>query len=137
MACENAAPRDYRACRTGGQGPCGHPRRVIGVGDPSALPTLDHLRWARARVPVSVACVILGETELEIEVDEPEPKLDPGATRERERERDATIIAPAPRRSSPAAAVPANAASVRAQPFGSFTPASPARGRGDAATRQW
>ena len=33
MACENAAPRDYRACRTGGQAPHGYPRRVAGVGD--------------------------------------------------------------------------------------------------------
>jgi serine/threonine protein kinase len=33
MACENAAPRDYRACRTGGQGQHGYPRRVAGVGD--------------------------------------------------------------------------------------------------------
>ena len=33
MACENAAPRDYRACRTGGQARHGYPRRVAGVGD--------------------------------------------------------------------------------------------------------
>jgi serine/threonine protein kinase len=33
MACENAAPRDYRACRTGGQARHGYPRRVVGVGD--------------------------------------------------------------------------------------------------------
>ena len=33
MACENAAPRDYRACRTGGQARRGYPRRVAGVGD--------------------------------------------------------------------------------------------------------
>ena len=36
MACENAAPPDYRACRTGGQGPHGYPRRVAGVGDVAA-----------------------------------------------------------------------------------------------------
>jgi serine/threonine protein kinase len=33
MACENAAPRDYRACRTEGQARHGYPRRVAGVGD--------------------------------------------------------------------------------------------------------
>lgn len=33
MACENAAPRDYRACRTSGQARHGYPRRVAGVGD--------------------------------------------------------------------------------------------------------
>ena len=33
MACENAAPRDYLACRTGGQARHGYPRRVAGVGD--------------------------------------------------------------------------------------------------------
>ena len=33
MACENAAPRDYRACRTGGQARHGYPQRVAGVGD--------------------------------------------------------------------------------------------------------
>ena len=33
MACENAAPLDYRACRTGGQARHGYPRRVAGVGD--------------------------------------------------------------------------------------------------------
>ena len=33
MACENAAPRDYRACRTSGQALQGYPRRVAGVGD--------------------------------------------------------------------------------------------------------
>src|SRR3954467_1327804 len=55
MACENAAPRDYRACRTGGQGPHGHPRHVVGVGDAVGLPMLDQLQWAGARVPVSVA----------------------------------------------------------------------------------
>ena len=33
MACENAAPLDYQACRTGGQARHGYPRRVAGVGD--------------------------------------------------------------------------------------------------------
>jgi hypothetical protein len=80
----------------------------------------------------SSARVIVGETELQIEVDEPEPtpRFDSSLTRLREREPDATIVAPAPRRPSPAAA-------VRAQPFGSFTPAPPTHRRGAAATRQW
>src|SRR4051794_11498931 len=82
---------------------------------------VDGARLSAVVVVSSSARVILGETELEIEVDEPEPKFDPSSTRLREREPDATIIAPAPRRSSPAAAVPAKAAAVRAQPFGSFT----------------
>jgi predicted component of type VI protein secretion system len=87
---------------------------------------VDGARLSAVVVVSSSARVTLGETELEIEVDEPEPKFDPSATRPRER--DATIIAPAPRRSPRAAA-------VRAQPFGSLTPAAPTRGRG--ATRQW
>ena len=37
MACENAAPRDYRACRTGGQARQGYPRQVAGVGDADPL----------------------------------------------------------------------------------------------------
>jgi predicted component of type VI protein secretion system len=98
---------------------------------------VDGARLSAVVVVSSSARVILGETELEIEVDEPEPKFDPSATRLREPEPDATIIAPAPRRSSPGAVVPARASAVRAQPFGSFTPAAPTRGRGDAATRQW
>ena len=89
---------------------------------------VDGARLSAVVVVSSSARVILGETELEIEVDEPEPRLDPSATRLRER--DATIIAPAPRRSSPAAA-------VGAQPFRSFTPAAPARDRSGGATRQW
>jgi predicted component of type VI protein secretion system len=89
---------------------------------------VDGARLSAVVVVSSSARVILGETELEIEVDEPEPKFDPSATRRREP--DATIIAPAPRRSSPTA-------TARAQPFGSFTPAPPTRGRGGAATRQW
>jgi predicted component of type VI protein secretion system len=91
---------------------------------------VDGARLSAVVVVSSSARVVLGETELEIEVDEPEPRFDPSATRLREREPDATIIAPAPRRSSPADA-------VRAQPFGSFTPATTPRARGGAATRQW
>jgi predicted component of type VI protein secretion system len=93
---------------------------------------VDGARLSAVVVVSSSARVIVGETELEIEVDEPEPEpsLDPSLTRLREREPDATIIAPAPRRPSPAAA-------VRAQPFGSLTPAPPTHRRGGAATRQW
>jgi predicted component of type VI protein secretion system len=93
---------------------------------------VDGARLSAVVVVSSSARVILGETELEIEVDEPEPKFDSSLTRLREREPDATIVAPAPapRRPSPAAA-------VRAQPFGSFTPAPPTHRRGGAATRQW
>ena len=109
---------------------------------------------------------MLGETELEIEVEEPEPELDPGATRLRERppERDATIVrpvagggapaarrddrrrpgagrtappAPPPRAGSRGRRRPPPAAAADAQPFGSFTPAAPARRRTGAATRQW
>jgi predicted component of type VI protein secretion system len=100
---------------------------------------VDGARLSAVVVVSSSARVILGETELEIEVDEPEPepRFDPSLTRLREREPDATIIAPAPQRSSPAAAAPAKAAAVRAQPFGSFTPAPPTHRRGDAATRPW
>jgi predicted component of type VI protein secretion system len=89
---------------------------------------VDGARLSAVVVVSSSARVILGETELEIEVDEPE--FDSSFTRLREREPDATIIGPAPRRPSPAAA-------VRAQPFGSFTPAPPTHRRGGAATRQW
>jgi predicted component of type VI protein secretion system len=99
---------------------------------------VDGARLSAVVVVSSSARVILGETELEIEVDEPEREFDPSATRLRER--DATMIAPtppAPRRSSPAAAVPAKAAAVRAQSFASFTPAATTRGRGGAATRSW
>lgn len=91
---------------------------------------VDGARLSAVVVVSSSARVILGETELEIEVDEPEARFDPSATRLREREPDATIIGPAPQRSSAAAA-------VRAQPFGSFTPAARTRGRGDADTRPW
>jgi hypothetical protein len=93
---------------------------------------VDGARLSAVVVVSSSARVILGETELEIEVDEPEPKFDSSLTRLREREPDATIVAPAPapRRPSPAAA-------VRAQPFGSFTPAPPTHRRGGAAARQW
>ena len=93
---------------------------------------VDGARLSAVVVVSSSARVIVGETELQIEVDEPEPqpKFDSSLTRLREREPDATIAAPAPRRPSPAAA-------VRAQPFGSFTPAPPTHRRGGAATRQW
>jgi hypothetical protein len=91
---------------------------------------VDGARLSAVVVVSSSARVIVGETELEIEVDEPEPRFDPSLTRLRGREPDATIIAPAPRRPPPAAA-------VRAQPFGSFTPAPPTHRRGGAATRQW
>ncbi|MGZ6644460.1 MAG: FHA domain-containing protein [Solirubrobacteraceae bacterium] len=123
---------------------------------------VDGARLSAVVVVSSSARVILGETRLEIEVEEPEPDFDPSATRLRERppERDATIVAPVPaapppdatiagapvpprpqaapaepRRPAPAPAAPA--AAVGAQPFGSFTPAAPARRRGGAATRQW
>ena len=125
---------------------------------------VDGARLSAVVVVSSSARVILGETEIEIEVEEPEPEFDPGATRLRERppERDATIVAPVPaapppdatiagapvpprpraapaepRRPAPVAAAPGPAAAVGAQPFGSFTPAAPARRRGGAATRQW
>jgi predicted component of type VI protein secretion system len=91
---------------------------------------VDGARLSAVVVVSSSARVILGETELEIEVDEPEPRFDSSLTRLREREPDATIVASAPQRPSPAAA-------VRAQPFGSFTPAPPTHRRGGAATRQW
>ncbi len=121
---------------------------------------VDGARLSAVVVVSSSAHVVLGETRLEIEVEEPEPEFDPSATRLRERppERDATIVAPVPaapapdatiagapvppraapaepRRPAPVAAAPA--AAVGAQPFGSFTPAPPARRRGGAATRQW
>jgi Inner membrane component of T3SS, cytoplasmic domain len=91
---------------------------------------VDGARLSAVVVVSSSARVILGETELEIEVDEPEPRFDSSLTRLREREPDATIVAPAPRHPSPTSA-------VRAQPFGSFTPAPPTHRRGGAATRQW
>lgn len=95
---------------------------------------VDGARLSAVVVVSSSARVILGETELEIEVDEPEPKFDSSLTRLREREPDATIVAPAP---APAPRRPSPAAAVRAQPFGSFTPAPPTHRRGGAATRQW
>jgi predicted component of type VI protein secretion system len=128
---------------------------------------VDGARLSAVVVVSSSARVILGETRLEIEVEEPEPEFDPSATRLRERppERDATIVAPVPAAPVPAAPVPdatiagapvpprpraapaeprrpapvaaAPLAAVDAQPFGSFTPAPPARRRGGAATRQW
>jgi predicted component of type VI protein secretion system len=45
--------------------------------------------------------------------------------------------APAPAAPTPAAPTPATAGAAGARPFGSFTPAAPARRRGGAATRQW
>ncbi len=125
---------------------------------------VDGARLSAVVILSSSARVTVGETEIEIEVEEPEPEFDPGATRLRERppERDATIVAPVPaapapdatiagapvpprpraapaepRRPEPVAAVPGPSAAVGAQPFGSFTPAAPARRRGGAATRQW
>jgi hypothetical protein len=96
---------------------------------------VDGARLSAVVVVSSSARVILGETELEIEVDQPEPTFEPSATRLREP--DATIIAPAPRRSAPAAAVPAKAVTLGAQPFGSFSRAATSHGRGGGATRQW
>ena len=95
---------------------------------------VDGARLSAVVVVSSSARVILGETELEIEVDEPEPKFDSSLTRLREREPDATIVAPAP---APAPRRPSPAAAVRAQPFGSLTPAPPTHRRGGAAARQW
>jgi hypothetical protein len=100
------------------------------------------------------ARVMIGETELEIEVEVPEPEVDPSLTRVRERPQmpDATVVrsmpvAPAPAEAPPlppttaappAAPAPAAApAAAAAQPFGSFTPAAPARRRGGPATRLW
>ncbi|HEY0361615.1 MAG TPA: FHA domain-containing protein, partial [Solirubrobacteraceae bacterium] len=97
---------------------------------------VDGARLSAVVVVSSSARVILGETELEIEVDEPEPKFDSSLTRLREREPDATIVAPAPT-PAPAPRRPSPAAAVRAQPFGSFTPAPPTHRRGGAAARQW
>ncbi|HEX6619284.1 MAG TPA: FHA domain-containing protein [Solirubrobacteraceae bacterium] len=107
------------------------------------------------------------ELEIEVEEPEPEVDPSATRLRERPPERDATIVAPVPaapppdatiagapvpprpqaapaepRRparvaAAPAPAAPAPAAAVGAQPFGSFTPAAPARRRGGAATRQW
>jgi len=122
---------------------------------------VDGARLAAVVVVSSGARVTLGETELEIEVEVPE--LDPGATRVRQRppERDATIIrpspvaavpdatiagapvpaarptAPPPAAPAPVAMAPAAPPAVAAQPFGSFTPAAPARRRTGAATRLW
>jgi predicted component of type VI protein secretion system len=107
------------------------------------------------------------ELEIEIEVPEPEPDPGATRLRERPPERDATIVgsspapapppppdatiagAPTPPRPAPAPVEPPRAAPapapvaaapsppVDAQPFGTFTPAGPARRRGGAATRQW
>jgi predicted component of type VI protein secretion system len=95
---------------------------------------VDGARLSAVVVVSSSARVIVGETELQIEVDEPEPepKFDSSLTRLPGREPDATIVAPAP-----APRRPAPAAAVRAQSFGSFTPAPPTHRRGGAATRQW
>ena len=127
---------------------------------------VDGARLSSVVVVSSSARVTLGETELEIEIEVPEPEVDPGATRLRERppERDATVMrsapvaaapapdatiagAPIPRAPSPApapatpprlapvAAAPSPPADAR--PFGTFTPAGPARRRTGAATRLW
>jgi predicted component of type VI protein secretion system len=127
---------------------------------------VDGARLSAVVVVSSSARVTLGETELEIEIEVPEPEIDPGATRLRERppERDATVMrptpvaaaaapdatiasAPIPRapRAAPAPATPVAAVAAArspsppadARPFGSFTPAAPARRRTGAATRLW
>jgi predicted component of type VI protein secretion system len=127
---------------------------------------VDGARLAAVVVVSTGARVTLGETELEIEIEVPEPEVDPSATRLRDRppERDATIVRPtpvaaapppdatiagapapapatAPPRAAPApaprAAAPPPAGAVDAKPFGTFTPAAPARRRTGAATRQW
>jgi predicted component of type VI protein secretion system len=125
---------------------------------------VDGARLSAVVVVSTGARVTLGETELEIEIEVPE--LDPGATRVRERppEHDATIVRPSPVAAAPpsppppaatiagapapptappraapapAAAAPPPAAAVDARPFGTFTPAPPARRRTGAATRLW
>ena len=128
---------------------------------------VDGARLSAVVVVSSGARVTLGETELEIEVEVPEPEVDPSATRLRDRppERDATIVRPAPVPAAPppdatiagapvparpptpapAPAEPPRAAPVAtaptppvdARPFGTFTPAAPARRRTGAATRLW
>ncbi len=125
---------------------------------------VDGARLTSTVVISESARVVLGETELEIEVEVPEPEVDPGATRLRERPPlpDATIVRPIPAApptqetiveapapvaaappppppppSAPATPVRPAAAAAGAQPFGSFTPAGPARSRGGPATRLW
>jgi pSer/pThr/pTyr-binding forkhead associated (FHA) protein len=115
---------------------------------------VDGARLSAAVVISESARVMIGETELEIEVEVPEPEVDPSLTRVRERPQmpDATVVrsmpvAPAPAEAPPpppttaappAAPAPAAApAAAAAQPFGSFTPAAPARRRSGPATRLW
>jgi hypothetical protein len=126
---------------------------------------VDGARLSAVVVVSSGARVTLGETELEIEVEVPEPEVDPSATRLRDRppERDATIVRPAPvpaapppdatiagapvpapapalaepPRAAPAPVATAPTSPVDARPFGTFTPAAPARRRTGAATRLW
>jgi pSer/pThr/pTyr-binding forkhead associated (FHA) protein len=121
---------------------------------------VDGARLSAAVVISESARVMIGETELEIEVEVPEPEVDPSLTRVRERPQmpDATIVrstpvapapaeappppptAAAPPRAEPPPRAPAPAgvpAAAAAQPFGSFTPAAPARRRSGPATRLW
>jgi pSer/pThr/pTyr-binding forkhead associated (FHA) protein len=117
---------------------------------------VDGARLSAAVVISESARVTIGETEIEIEVEVPEPEVDPSLTRVRERPQvpDATVVrstpvAPAPAEAPPpppttaappAAPAPAAApaaAAAAAQPFGSFTPAAPARRRSGPATRLW
>jgi pSer/pThr/pTyr-binding forkhead associated (FHA) protein len=115
---------------------------------------VDGARLSAAVVITESARVMIGETEIEIEVEVPEPEVDPSLTRVRERPQmpDATVVrsmpvAPAPAEAPPpppttaappAAPAPAAApAAAAAQPFGSFTPAAPARRRSGPATRLW
>jgi pSer/pThr/pTyr-binding forkhead associated (FHA) protein len=108
---------------------------------------VDGARLSATVVISESARVVLGESELEIEVEVPQPEADPSATRVRERPDvpDATVVRPSPVAAAPppapVAAAPATAsaapAAIAAQPFGSFTPAAPARRRTGAATRLW
>jgi pSer/pThr/pTyr-binding forkhead associated (FHA) protein len=100
---------------------------------------VDGARLSAAVVITESARVMIGETEIEIEVEVPEPEVDPSLTRVRERPQlpDATVVRSMPV-APPAAPAPAAARAVAAaQPFGSFTPAAPARRRSGPATRLW
>jgi pSer/pThr/pTyr-binding forkhead associated (FHA) protein len=126
---------------------------------------VDGARLSAAVVISESARVTIGETQLEIEVEVPEPEVDPNLTRVRERPAmpDATVVRPvpvapppaeppppppttaappepvraAPPPTAPAPVAAAAPAAAAAQPFGSFTPAAPARRRGGPATRLW
>jgi predicted component of type VI protein secretion system len=108
---------------------------------------VDGARLSATVVISESARVVLGESELEIELEVPQPETDPGATRVRERPDvpDATVIRPSPIApasprapiAAPPAAASAAPAAIAAQPFGTFTPAAPARRRTGAATRLW